>query len=51
MHRSEAARPFDWRSWLTLGWVVVFGALYARMVLRERLPGAWEAIEGMARAG
>jgi hypothetical protein len=40
---------FDWRSWLTLGWVVVFGALYARMVLQERAPGAWEAIRGLVR--
>ncbi len=41
---------FDWRSWLALGWVVVFGMLYARMVLRERAPGVWAAIEGIGRA-
>lgn len=51
MRRSEPPRPFDWRSWLTLGWALVFGALYARMVLRERAPGAWEAVEEMVRPG
>ncbi|WP_199756780.1 hypothetical protein [Tautonia sociabilis] len=38
----------DWRSWLALCWAVVFGLLYARMVLQERAPGVWEAIRQFA---
>lgn len=52
MHRSDridgvsesAPKGIDWRSWVALGWVVVFGSLYARMVLETRAPGVWEAI-------
>ncbi len=28
----------DWRSWLTLAWAIVFGLLYARMVVEARAP-------------
>lgn len=37
----------DWRSWLALAWVIVFGSLYARMVLQERAPGLWASIRGV----
>ncbi|AGA27239.1 hypothetical protein [Singulisphaera acidiphila] len=42
MHRSELdhpsalARPFDWRGWLVLAWVLWFGLLYGKMVIESR---------------
>ncbi|WP_161602311.1 hypothetical protein [Tautonia marina] len=43
----ELSSPrIDWRSWLTLAWVIGFGSLYARMVLQERAPGLWDLIRG-----
>ena len=39
-------RRIDWQSWLALAWVIVFGSLYARMVLQERAPGLWALLRG-----
>ncbi|SIO59827.1 hypothetical protein SAMN05444166_6181 [Singulisphaera sp. GP187] len=43
MHRSESdrrpvvvARPFDWRGWVVLAWVLWFGLLYGKMVVESR---------------
>ncbi|WP_406695440.1 hypothetical protein V5E97_30900 [Singulisphaera sp. Ch08] len=42
MHRSECdrqpalTRPFDWRAWLALAWVLWFGLLYGKMVVESR---------------
>jgi hypothetical protein len=48
MPRSDGGErhPFDWRSWLSLAWMVVFGALYALMILREKAPGLLARIAG-----
>jgi hypothetical protein len=41
MSRSDdqARARFDWRGWLSLAWMVGFGALYVAMILREKAPG------------
>ena len=40
MPRSvERTKGADWRSWLSLAWMVVFGVLYALMIVREKAPG------------
>jgi hypothetical protein len=40
MSPSDAeARNVDWRSWLSLAWMTVFGVLYLLMILREKAPG------------
>ena len=36
MSHSEAQRPFDWRGWLILAWVVWFGFLYGKMIVETR---------------
>ncbi len=48
MPRSDASRqrPIDWRSWLSLAWMVVFGLLYALMILKEKAPGLFARISG-----
>jgi hypothetical protein len=48
MPRYEDAErlPFDWRSWLSLAWMVSFGALYALMILKEKAPGLLARIAG-----
>jgi hypothetical protein len=48
---SPSPTGIDWRCWLALGWMVVFGTLYARMVLRTKAPGAWDAILGTLGIG
>ena len=35
--KDRKTRP-DWRTTLALVWALVFGALYARMVIADRLP-------------
>ena len=41
MSRSESipARTVDWRGWLSLAWMLVFGLLYLAMIVREKAPG------------
>jgi hypothetical protein len=41
MSRSDDSTRlgFDWRSWLSLAWMVGFGVLYVAMILREKAPG------------
>lgn len=43
MPRSDEAQPvaFDWRSWLALAWMLVFGLLYVAMMIKEKAPGLW----------
>ena len=36
----------DWRSWLSLAWMVGFGLLYALMILKEKAPGLYARIAG-----
>ncbi len=33
---SESRRPFDWRGWIILAWVVWFEFLYGKMVVEQR---------------
>lgn len=37
MPRSEPT-GVDWRAWIALAWVVVFGVLYTRTVVEQRGP-------------
>lgn len=33
---ARARPPLDWRGWLALAWVLVFGLLYARATVEHR---------------
>jgi hypothetical protein len=35
---ESTPRWFDWQGWLALSWALVFGALWARMMLDARGP-------------
>lgn len=36
---------FDLPAWIALAWIVVFGSLYAWMILKSRFPGLLHAIQ------
>jgi hypothetical protein len=46
--RSSSSRP-DWRGWIALAWVVVWGWAYALMAIQARSPQVLEWIRALSR--
>jgi hypothetical protein len=42
----DEGRNINWRSWLSLAWMVGFGVLYALMILKEKAPELYARISG-----
>jgi hypothetical protein len=45
---APAARP-DWRGWVALAWVVVWGSAYALIAIQARAPQLWSWIVTLTR--
>jgi hypothetical protein len=43
---AEANAEVDWRGWILAAWIVVFGSIYAVMMIRERAPWLFARISG-----